>query len=632
MKSFASIWFLVILLILPAHIFAESEDTYMVYASEEELSEIIENYGSVVTDFEEIPLMEMKLSDSEKADIRKQFASVQIYPNREYEIAADAASPTFTLTNSAPSQSTPFTGKGVRVAVLDTGIDTEHPDIAVKGGTCTAKECSIGVPYDDNFGHGTHVAGIIAAKKDGNGMVGMAPNVELYAIKSMNSEGVGTTSQVTEGVKWAIQNNIQILNLSISISFYDRPLELMLQEAFNQGMIIVSAAGNEGGSSGQDTITYPAKFSSVIAVGALKNDLSREVNSSVGPTLEVTAPGKDVRSLYPQELDVWDDKQDGYRALTGTSMAAPHVVGVLALYKEQHPNMSNVKLREVLQTTAKDLGKAGRDELYGFGVAQYTKSITTVPFIETTVSKGRIEMILKNKTLASNWTLHENGTELKQVENGKWITYRTKGTHAFTFDYTDAKAANKSDSLSTTVEQPNFPDVTSANWFAPHISYLFSNNMMSGYKDGSFKPFKNITRGEAVILLGRARGWDGTQRETKFNDVGQGNSASGYIQSAFELGVISGFSDGNFKPYQAVTRAEMAILLYKAYGFDYDSTKSMPFKDVTTNMASYESIHAITQQGITTGISSNAYGPSNFMNRHAFAVFLARTESPTQFK
>ena len=632
MKSFASVLFLVILMMMPVHIFADSEDTYMLYASEEELEQIIGKYGSVITDFEEIPLMEIELSDSEKTAIREQFASARIYPNQEYEIAADVASPTFSLTKSAPLQAAPYTGKGVRVAVLDTGIDTEHPDLAVKGGTCTAEKCSAGVPYDDNFGHGTHVAGIIAGKKDGTGIVGMAPNVELYAIKSMDSEGVGTTAQVTEGVKWAIQNNIQILNLSISISVYDRPLELMLQEAYKQGMVIVSAAGNEGGEAGTDTITYPGKFSSVIAVGALKNDLSREPSSSVGPALEISAPGKDVFSSFPIELDIWDEKRDGYATLTGTSMAAPHVAGVLALYKEQHPSMSNVKLREILQSTAKDLGKAGRDESFGFGLAQYTKAVTTVPFIEATVSKGRIQMILKNKTLATDWSLHAGDTALNQVEDGKWVAYRTKGMHAFTFNYTDAKGVKKSDSIAVNVSLPDFPDVTTANWFAPHISYLFSNNMMSGYRDGRFQPYKNITRGEALILLGRAQGWDGTQRGTKFSDVGPSNSASGYIQSAYEQGVVSGFSNGSFKPYQSVTRAEMAMLLYNAYDFAYDASEPMAFKDVSTKMAAYEAIHAITQQEITSGVSATAYGPSNFMNRYAFAVFLARAESPVLFK
>lgn len=632
MKSFASSLFVAALLILPSPMLAEGENTYLIHASEEQLKGIQEQFGPALTDYEEVPLLEMELSDSEKADLEKKFSSAEIYPNREYEVAADVAPTSFTITKSTPAESTPYTGKGVRVAVLDTGVDTEHPDLVVKGGICTAEECAPGISYDDNFGHGTHVAGIISGKKNSSGIIGMAPNVELYAIKAMDREGIGTTAQVTEGVKWAIQNDIDILNLSISISVYDRPLELMLQEAYKQGMLIVSAAGNEGGAAGEDTITYPGKFPSVIAVGAVNNNLTREANSSVGPAMEIAAPGTGIYSSYPKELDIWDAKNDGFVSLTGTSMAAPHITGVLALYKEQHPALANVKLREILQSTVRDLGTAGRDQTFGYGLVQYTKAVSGVPFVETTVSKGRIQMIMKNKALASGWSVSSGDKLVPQVEDGKWIAYRTKGTHVFNATYTNAKGVKVTEPLTVRVALPAFPDVTPANWFGPHISYLFSNNMMSGYSDGSFKPYKEITRGEAMILLGRAQGWDGTKQSTQFPDVGPANSASGYIQSAYELGIVSGFSNGSFKPYQSVTRAEMAMLLHNTYEFSYDASKPMPFSDVTKTMAAYDSIHAITQQGITTGINSTSFGPNQFMNRYSFAVFLARAESPVLFK
>lgn len=632
MKSFASSLFVAALLILPSPMLAEGENTYLIHASEEQLKGIQEQFGPALTDYEEVPLLEMELSDSEKADLEEKFSSAEIYPNREYEVAADVAPTSFTITKSTPAESTPYTGKGVRVAVLDTGVDTEHPDLVVKGGICTAEECAPGISYDDNFGHGTHVAGIISGKKNSSGIIGMAPNVELYAIKAMDREGIGTTAQVTEGVKWAIQNDIDILNLSISISVYDRPLELMLQEAYKQGMLIVSAAGNEGGAAGEDTITYPGKFPSVIAVGAVNNNLTREANSSVGPAMEIAAPGTGIYSSYPKELDIWDAKNDGFVSLTGTSMAAPHITGVLALYKEQHPALANVKLREILQSTVRDLGTAGRDQTFGYGLVQYTKAVSGVPFVETTVSKGRIQMVMKNKALATGWSVSAGDKLVPQVEDGKWIAYRTKGTYVFNATYTNAKGVKVTEPLTVRVALPAFPDVTPANWFAPHISYLFSNNMMSGYSDGSFKPYKEITRGEAMILLGRAQGWDGTKQSTQFPDVGPANSASGYIQSAYELGIVSGFSNGSFKPYQSVTRAEMAMLLHNTYEFSYDASKPMPFSDVTKTMAAYDSIHAITQQGITTGINSTSFGPNQFMNRYSFAVFLARAESPVLFK
>lgn len=632
MKRVGLLTLLFAFLFLPSHIFAEETDTYLIYADESQLEEIKLQYGVVKKEFEELPLVELKLSESEKAALQQQFSSAEIYPNRQYQTAADEVSPTFSMIKSAPKQAAPYTGKGVRVAVLDTGIDTEHPDLKVAGGVCTAAVCASKVPYDDNFGHGTHVAGIIAAQQNNKGIIGLAPNVQLYAIKSLNNKGNGSSAQITKGVEWAIQNKIDILNLSLSISEHDRPLELMLKKAYDNGMVIVSAAGNEGGTGQMDTMTYPGKYASVIAVGAVNNSLTRDENSSIGPTLELAAPGLDIYSTYPKELDDWDYVVDGYRQLSGTSMAAPHVSGVLALYKEQHPGLSNVKLREILQSTAKDLGKAGRDELYGFGLVQFEKEIKTLPFIETKVTKGQIELKLKNKGLAKNWKMTEGNAVLKENGAETWIVYKTKGAYKFTFSYTDAKGTQKTETITANVKEPAFPDVTMKQWYAPHISFLYSNNMMSGYRDGTFKPTKEITRAEAVIMLGKSQGLDGKARKTVFKDVGINNTASGFIQSAYEKGILSGFPDGSFRPTQTVTRAEMALLIQNTYKFEIDPAIKMPFNDVHPEQAAYEAIKAITQRKITNGYTTESFEPSKFMNRYSFSVFLARAENPSLIK
>lgn len=631
MKHTGLALFLFLLLFLPSYISAEENDTYLIYASEKEIEEIKKAYGSTATEFEELPLAEASLSEAEKASLLQKFPTAEIYPNRQYDTAADMVPPTFTATKSSPTQAAPYTGKGVRVAILDTGIDTNHPDLTVAGGVCVAEVCSTKIPYDDNFGHGTHVAGVIAAKKNNIGIVGMAPNVSLYSIKALDSTGSGTTADIAKGVEWAIQNKIDILNLSISISVNDRPLDLMLQEAYKKGIVIVAAAGNEGGAGVANTVTYPGKYSSVISVGAVNADNTKEFNSSTGPEMELSAPGYRIYSTFPKELDNEDYVVDGYFELTGTSMAAPHVTGVLALYKEQHPGLSNVKLREILQKTAKDLGTAGRDETFGFGLVQYEKDIKTVPFLATKITKGEIVFTLKNKELGKGWTLTENGNPVPLTGAGIWTTYKTKGKYTFNFSYTDAKGVKKSEVVTAVVSLPAFPDVSMADWYAPHISYLYSKNMMSGYQDGTFRPNRDITRGEAMILIGRARGLNGTPRNTVFKDVSINNNASGYIQSAYEQGIIGGFTDGTFKPSQTVTRAEMAILIQNTYKFGFDPLLKPPFTDVREGQMSYEAIQALTQNKITAGYSATKYAPDRFMNRYAFSVFLAKSENQAYF-
>ncbi|RNF39987.1 S8 family peptidase [Planococcus salinus] len=632
MKRYAMILFLFALLVGPSQIYAEETHTYLVYASEEQLEEIKKQFQDVATHFEELPLVEVELNDSEKQALQQQFSSAEVYPNRQYETAADVVSPSFGIIKSTPKETSPYTGKGVRVAVLDTGIDTDHPDLKIKGGVCTAAVCSQGVSYDDNFGHGTHVAGILAAQKNNSGIMGVAPGVDLFAIKAMNEKGAGSTAQITKGVEWAIQNDIDILNLSISISVNDRPLELMLQKAYEQGMLIVSAAGNEGSLVEGNSITYPGKFSSVIAVGAVNANLTKEQNSSIGAELEMVAPGTQIYSTYPKELDEWDDRQDGYRKMTGTSMAAPHVTGVLALYQEQYPGLSNKKLRTYIQNTAKDLGLPGRDEQFGYGLLQYQKQITTMPYVQAAINQGGIQLQVKNQQLASNWSLSEGDTLIPETAPGEWELYKTAGTYSFKFAYTDQQGKKVTEVLKLDVKQPAFPDVTMNAWYAPHISYLYSHDMMKGYTDGTFKPRKEITRAEALTLIGRAQGLSSKQRNTRFTDVSFNNSASGYIQSAYEAGIIDGFPDGSFKPYQSVTRAEMAILIQNTYRFDYDDTKQMAFKDVHSRMASYEAIQALTQQDIARGVSSAYFDPVSYMNRFSFSVFMARAENQNLFQ
>ncbi|WP_195913974.1 S8 family serine peptidase [Planomicrobium sp. YIM 101495] len=628
MKQLAFFILLSIIVLLPAQVSAEGSESYLIYASEAEIGAIKAAYPSVTEEFEELPIVELALTDDEKNALQAEFRTAEIYPNREYTVTSDVVPSTYQSVKATPQHTAPYTGKGVRVAVLDTGIATDHPDLKLAGGVCTAAVCADGIPYDDNEGHGTHVAGIIAAQKNNKGIIGIAPGVELYAIKTMNNRGAGSTTQVAKGVEWAIQNDIDILNMSISIKIDDRPLEMMLKRAYDEGMIIVSAAGNEGWEVKPSTVTYPGKYSTVIAVGGLDGEWKREANSSYGPEVEISAPGQLVYSTYPTGLDIWDDKQDGYRRLTGTSMAAPHVSAIMAIYKEQYPGLANTKYREMIKQTALDIGKTGRDDETGQGIVQYEKNIKNFVFPKATVNKGHIQIDLHNKNNASGWTMTENGTALQETAPGKWDVYKTKGTYKFEVNYLDAAGKTVRDAVTLTVEEPAFPDLTMSSWFAPHISYLYSNNMIGGYTDGTFKPRQSITRAEAMIILGRAQGLDGTQRDTAFSDVGANNKASGYIQSAREQGLIAGFPDGTFKPYQSVTRAEMALLIHSTYRFNVDEEAPNPFTDVHSNMASYEAIRGLTQAGITQGTTAETFGPYDFMNRYTFSVFLARSENP----
>jgi|GEM_PF-1462224 len=268
-----------------------------------------------------------------------------------------------------------YTGTGVKVAVIDSGILTTHPELAVAGGISTVDYTS---DYTDDNGHGTHVAGIIAAKSNGNGRVGVAPDVQLYAVKAMDADGNGTLQDVLEGMDWAIQNDMDIVNVSLGTDTDSTILHNMMEQAYSAGILIVGSAGNSQVDDNgvpvpltTHTVNYPAKYSSVIAVAAIDRYDQRGNFSSVGDEVEVAAPGVEVLSTY-----VKSDGTPGYALSNGTSQAAPHVSGMLALLKQAHPAMSNVQLREELKKYAVDLGSPGRDIEFGFGALTFAEDST----------------------------------------------------------------------------------------------------------------------------------------------------------------------------------------------------------------------------------------------------------------
>ncbi|MBL8851302.1 MAG: S8 family serine peptidase [Planctomycetaceae bacterium] len=264
------------------------------------------------------------------------------------------------------------TGSGVKVAVLDTGIDYRHPDLDANysGGWDFVNNDAD--PLDDH-GHGTHCAGTIGAEDNGVGVVGVAPNCQLYALKVMNANGSGSFSRVIAALQWCVQNGIQVTSNS-----YGAPSNpgSTVQQAFDNaalaGIVSIAAAGNSGTSAGtEDNVNYPARFSSVIAVGATTSGDVRASYSSTGPKIELAAPGSNVYSTT---------KGGGYGNKSGTSMACPHVAGAAAVLAGV--GLTNDEVRYVLDMSALDLGVSGIDTWYGYGrvdLATALEALATLP-------------------------------------------------------------------------------------------------------------------------------------------------------------------------------------------------------------------------------------------------------------
>jgi subtilisin family serine protease len=236
--------------------------------------------------------------------------------------------------------------ESVKVAVIDSGIDTTHPDlqgVPIENGTDYVQD---GATPPGLNGHGTHVAGIVAAARDnGIGVAGIA-RVTLLSIRVLSADGSGSCLDVALAVLEATARGASIVNLSLQCGTDFAPLHLAIQSATQAGVLVVAAAGNNALNGGACP-SFPASYGEVLAVAALQNATALWPNSCSGPSIELAAPGADVLSTWPG---------GGYAYASGTSMAAPQVSGIAALVKSRFPDINGTELRARLDATATDIG------------------------------------------------------------------------------------------------------------------------------------------------------------------------------------------------------------------------------------------------------------------------------------
>ena len=254
------------------------------------------------------------------------------------------------------------TGNPIKVGVIDTGINLYHPDLKenIKGQYNAIRTRR---SAEDDNGHGSHVAGTIAALQNNIGVVGVGPDIDLYAIKVLNSRGSGYLSDIIEGIDFAINSNLDVINMSLGTGSNVQSFHDAVIRAYDAGIVVVAAAGNSGGA-----VLYPAAYSEAIAVSATDSNNNIASFSSRGPEIDIAAPGVSIYSTY---------KRKGYKTLSGTSMAAPHVAGAAALVLETAPGAYDTngnskwdpeEVKNKLQDTATDLGASGFDNLFGWGL------------------------------------------------------------------------------------------------------------------------------------------------------------------------------------------------------------------------------------------------------------------------
>ncbi len=295
-------------------------------------------------------------------------------------------------------------GTGIKIAVLDTGIDLDHPDLSATGNVTFVPGTVNG---DDDNGHGTMVAGIIAALDNDIVVIGVAPEAALYSVKVLDNNGDGAMSWILSGIQWAVDNGMKVINMSFSGSM-EMPTTVIdaLNNAYNAGIVNVAGAGNGGNPSGEgNNVWAPARYSSVIAVGATDEQDARYSASSTGYQLELMAPGT---NIYTTAMG------GGYGYLTGTSASSPHAAGVAALLIHAGVT-SNIEVRNRMRNSATDMGATGWDSQYGCGLVN---AVSAINFSEPPDQTPPTTTISCNGTLGNHgWYISNVTVTLSAADN-----------------------------------------------------------------------------------------------------------------------------------------------------------------------------------------------------------------------
>lgn len=530
---------------------------------------------------------------------------------------------------------TGYTGKGVKIAIIDTGVGP-HEDLKVTNSISFIETEPSTV---DLNGHGTHIAGIIGALHNGIGTKGIAPDAEIYGLKVFDHKGNGYTHDVIRALDWAIDHNMDIVNMSLTSEVPLTSYENLINKAYKKGMLIVGASGNATATDPMiDNVQYPARFKNVIAVSSVDWEGNKGYYSAIGPPVEVVAPGVSVFSTHANNT---------YAYLQGTSISTAFVTGHLALLKEAYPHLTNVQLRKKMTDDAKDLGPKGRDPIFGHGLIQF--SSYRLPLYEYPASKnpvttlisshegirGNIDDTIKVSVEAllqdgqavdvsnfAKWTIAH--PEIASSRNGR-IDLHQIGTTTLQITYGKKSIKlpieAKAKSTSSTSDMKLFTDLPVDFWATEAIHDLHKKYIITGYKDKTFRPTQPIKRSHVAVMIDRVLPLESKVPLTPFTDVTMNNPYYYEIMKTQRATIFTG-DQHQFKPDSFLTRAQMAKIIVEAFDLP-TAKKAHPFSDVDHRHWSNEYISALYEAGITTG-NNGRYQPHQLVTRTHFAVFLHR--------
>ena len=451
---------------------------------------------------------------------------------------------------------TDISAEGVRVAILDTGIVWNHEDLNYANVLEGFNYITNTTAVRDNKGHGTAVAGIIAAtRNNGLGMAGLVCEVTIIPLQVMDVDA-GTLSMAIRAINDAVDiHDADVINMSFSVRGAQRSLALenAVDFAAAQGVILVAAVGNDG----NEVVHYPAGYDNVIGVGAVDRTGTKADFSQRNESVFVTAPGCAVLSLGyagPESYRYWD----------GTSFAAPFVTAMAAAAKGVRPDMTQGEFAEILAGSARDAGVSGYDIKYGHGIIDLARFVAAFP--EVKQPHGFLD-------IDGHWA--EAGI-LRAVDLGL-VTGMTATTFEPDLEMSRAMIVTILGRLyretggNIPARNDTFVDTQRDSWYSPYVAWAAENGIVMGVGGNRFAPEVPVTRQEAAVILYRFAEYIGRDVSTG------GANLQGFIDAhrvadwarpgmlwGVDKGLITGISSGGgmmLNPEGIFTRAEAAVLL-----------------------------------------------------------------------
>jgi subtilisin family serine protease len=566
------------------------------------------------------------------------------------------------------------------VAVLDTGVDFGHADLAgrILPGYDFVNNDSHAA--DDN-GHGTWVSGIIAANaNDGIGIAGISWRDRILPVKIMSANGTGDTSDLTSGILWAADHGATIINMSVGGFPYSTYVHDAIRYAWSRDVVLVGAAGNAAANGP----FFPASYPEVVSVSATQTEDEFTNWSNYGADIDVSAPGASVLTTNcpvckPIEQDISGDH--GYTYISGTSFAAPNVAGVVALIRARHAAMGNAGVVDLLKSSVDDLGYAGWDSRYGHGRVNALRAVGGSPpaiplgggdnleydntlaaakvvALGTTLRPniypagdvdvmavdvpraGRLDVTVVPVIDSRSWPWHKSSLTVDVVLN----MYHADGTHIATVDDANPLATDRGSvqmsgpgrillrihnytpngnrtayTIATAyIDNVGFLDITGSP-FAADIEWLAAEGITTGCSDTHFCPTNPVTREQMASFLARALELPPTGADYFADD--ETSVHEGDINRIAAAGLSLGCANGSYCPTATVTREQMASFLARALRLPTTTTDFFTDDEHSVHEGD---INRLAAAGVTSGCSGTAYCPSAAVTREQMAAFLHR--------